>query len=38
MAMTTHMGYDAYSNPELLAEIRYHYKGPSILARPTWSW
>ena len=23
MAMTTHMGYDAYSNPELLAEIRY---------------
>ena len=39
MAMTTHMGYDDYSNAELLSEIRYHYKdGPFILARPTWSW
>ena len=34
MAMTTHMGYDAYSNPELLAEIRYHYKGPFHFGAP----
>ena len=38
MAMTTHMSYDTYSNAELLSEIRYHYKGPSTLARPTWWW
>ena len=34
MAMTTHMGYDAYSNPELLAEIRHHYKGPFHFGAP----
>ena len=34
MAMTTHMSYDGYSNPELLAEIRYHYKGPFHFGAP----
>ena len=34
MAMTTHMGYDTYSNPELLAEIRHHYKGPFHFGAP----
>jgi hypothetical protein len=28
------MGYDTYSNPELLAEIRYHYKGPFHFGAP----
>ena len=28
LAMTTHMSYDSYSNPELFAQIREHYKGP----------
>ena len=34
LAMTTHMSYDGYSNPELLAEIRYHYKGPFHFGAP----
>lgn len=34
MAMTTHMGYDTYSNPELLAEIRHFYKGPFHFGAP----
>ncbi len=35
MAMTTHMGYDDYSNAELLSEIRYHYKdGPFHFGAP----
>lgn len=35
MAMTTHMGYDEYSNLELLSEIRYHYKdGPFQFGAP----
>lgn len=34
MAMTTHMSYDLYSNPELLSQIRYHYKGPFHFGAP----
>lgn len=34
MAMTTHMGYDGYSNPELLAEIRNRYNGPFHFGAP----
>jgi hypothetical protein len=28
------MSYDSYSNPELLSEIRYHYKGPFHFGAP----
>ena len=34
MAMTTHMGYDGYSNTELLAEIRNKYSGPFHFGAP----
>ena len=35
MAMTTHFGYDGYSNAELLAEIRKHYpSGPFHFGAP----
>ena len=34
LAMTTHMSYDAYSNPELLAQIRNTYKGPFHFGAP----
>ncbi len=34
LAMTTHMSYDAYSNPELLAQIRHHWKGPFHFGAP----
>ena len=34
MAMTTHVGFDEYSNAELLAEIRNVYKGPFHLGAP----
>ena len=34
LAMTTHMSYDSYSNPELLAQIREHYKGPFHFGAP----
>src|SRR4029453_13400469 len=33
MAMTTHMSYDTYSNPELLSEIRYQGALPFWRAR-----
>lgn len=32
--MTTHMGYDTYSNAELMAQIRYHYNGPFHFGAP----
>jgi ribonuclease Z len=34
MAMTTHMSYDTYSNPELLAQIRQKYDGPFHFGAP----
>jgi ribonuclease Z len=34
MAMTTHMSYDAYSNAELLSQIRHHYDGPFHFGAP----
>ena len=34
LAMTTHMSYDSYSNPELYAQIREHYKGPFHFGAP----
>ena len=34
MAMTTHMSFDAYSNAELLAEIRNKYSGPFHFGAP----
>ena len=34
LAMTTHMSYDTYSNPELLAQIREKYKGPYHFGAP----
>jgi hypothetical protein len=34
LAMTTHMSYDAYSNLELLAQIREHWKGPFQFGAP----
>ena len=34
MAMTTHMSYDTYSNPELLAQIRQKWKGPFHFGAP----
>ena len=34
LAMTTHMSYDSYSNPELLAQIREHWKGPCQCGAP----
>jgi ribonuclease Z len=34
LGMTTHMSYDAYSNPELLAQIREHWKGPFHFGAP----
>ncbi len=32
--MTTHMSFDAYSNPELLAQIRHYWKGPFHFGAP----
>jgi ribonuclease Z len=34
LAMTTHMSYDSYSNPELLAQIRENWKGPFHFGAP----
>ncbi len=34
LAMTTHMSYDSYSNPELFAQIREHYQGPFHFGAP----
>jgi ribonuclease BN (tRNA processing enzyme) len=34
LGMTTHMSYDAYSNPELLAQIREKWKGPFHFGAP----
>lgn len=34
LAMTTHMSYDSYSNPELLAQIRTNWKGPFHFGAP----
>jgi ribonuclease Z len=34
LGMTTHMSYDAYSNPELLAQIREYWKGPFHFGAP----
>jgi ribonuclease Z len=34
LGMTTHMSYDAYSNPELLAQIRKYWKGPFHFGAP----
>jgi ribonuclease Z len=34
LGMTTHMSYDAYSNPELLAQIRESWKGPFHFGAP----
>jgi ribonuclease Z len=34
MGMTTHMSYDSYSNPELLAQIREKWKGPFHFGAP----
>jgi ribonuclease BN (tRNA processing enzyme) len=34
LGMTTHMSFDAYSNPELLAQIREKWKGPFHFGAP----
>jgi ribonuclease Z len=34
LAMTTHMSYDSYSNPELFAQIRENWKGPFHFGAP----
>lgn len=34
LGMTTHMSYDTYSNPELLAQIREKWKGPFHFGAP----
>jgi ribonuclease Z len=34
LAMTTHMSYDSYSNPELFAQIRQNWKGPFHFGAP----
>lgn len=34
LAMTTHMSYDLYSNPEVYAEIRENWKGPFRFGAP----
>jgi ribonuclease Z len=34
LGMTTHMSYDPYSNPELLAQIREKWKGPFHFGAP----
>jgi ribonuclease Z len=34
LGMTTHMSYDSYSNPELLAQIREKWKGPFHFGAP----
>jgi ribonuclease Z len=34
LAMTTHMSFDSYSNPELLAQIRENWKGPFHFGAP----
>ncbi len=34
LAMATHMSYDSYSNPELLAQIRQNWKGPFHFGAP----
>jgi ribonuclease Z len=34
LAMTTHMSYDSYSNPELLAQVRQNWKGPFHFGAP----
>jgi ribonuclease Z len=34
LGMTTHMSFDSYSNPELLAQIREHWKGPFHFGAP----
>jgi ribonuclease Z len=34
LAMTTHMSYDGYSNTELIAQIRQHWKGPFHFGAP----
>jgi ribonuclease Z len=34
LGMTTHMSYDGYSNPELLAQIREKWKGPFHFGAP----
>jgi len=34
LGMTTHMSYDAYSNPELLAQVREYWKGPFHFGAP----
>lgn len=34
LGMTTHMSFDSYSNPELLAQIRENWKGPFHFGAP----